>query len=152
TRTAAEAAPSELLDRIYASIRAPQDWPDLFRAIGEAFEADMGLMLAPSLPGAMAVPLFAFGFGMTLISEVYPKYAGRAELPRRAMASGRAPGAFLVDEVMPPAEQSTNPFWQELAIPLRISSGIFTMVRTPEDNNRAVIMNFYRLGERAKYK
>ena len=52
---------------------------------------------------------------------------------------------------MPPAEQATNPFWQELAVPLGVTSGIFTMVRTPDENRRAVIMNFYRVGERPKY-
>ncbi len=151
TASPTEDPPAELLDRIYASIRSPQDWPELFRAIGQHFGADMGLMLSPSIPGVMAVPLFAFGVDMTLISEVYPKYAGRAEFTTRALATGRAPGAFLVDELMPPDEQATNPFWQELAIPLRVTSGIFTMVRTPDENNRSVIMNFYRVGKHAKY-
>ncbi len=143
--------PGELLDRVYASIRSPQDWPDLFRAIGQHFGADMGLMVSPSIPGVMAVPLFAFGLDMTLISEVYPKYAGRAEFTTRALATGRTPGAFLVDELMAPAEQATNAFWQELAVPLDVTSGIFTMVRTPDENGRAVIMNFYRVGKRPKY-
>ena len=143
--------PAELLNRVYASIRSPQDWPELFGAIGAHFGADMGLMLSPSIPGVMAVPLFAFGLDMTLISEVYPKYAGRAEFTRRALATGRTPGAFLVDELMTPAEQATNALWQELAAPLNVTSGIFTMVRTPDENGRPVIMNFYRRGARPKY-
>jgi DNA-binding CsgD family transcriptional regulator len=146
-----ETPPAALLDRIYASIRAPQEWREILPEIGAYLGADIGLMLSPSLPGVGAVPLFAFGLDMTVIADVYPKYAGRAEFTTRALATGRTPGAFLVDELMPPAEQATNPFWQEVAVPLGVTSGIFTMVRTPDENRRAVIMNFYRVGERPKY-
>jgi DNA-binding CsgD family transcriptional regulator len=97
------------------------------------------------------VPLFAFGIDMTVITEIYPKYAGRAEFTTRALATGRTPGCFLLDDLMPPAEQATEPFWQDVMAPLNITSGIFSLLRTPEENRRAVIMNIGRAGDRPKY-
>ena len=84
-----ETPPAALLDRIYASIRAPQEWQEILPAIGAHLGADIGLMLSPSVPGVVAVPLFAFGLDMTAIADVYPKYAGRAEFTTRALATGR---------------------------------------------------------------
>ncbi len=140
-----------LLDRIYSGIRAPATWPEIVRAIGDYLGADIGLMLSPSLPGALAVPLVVYGLDMSVIADAYPKYAGRAEFTNRALATGRVPGAFLVDELMAPEEQATNTFWQEIGVSLGVTSGIFTMLRTPEENRRSVIMNFYRLGERPRF-
>jgi DNA-binding CsgD family transcriptional regulator len=140
-----------LLDRIYAGIRAPETWPDIVRAIGDFLDADMGLMLAPSFGTALPVPLVAYGLDMARIGDAYLKYAGKNEFTTRALATGRAPGAFLVDELMPPEEQASGAYWQDLAVPLGITSGIFAMLRTPDENRRAVIMNFYRVGKRPRF-
>lgn len=140
-----------LLDSIYAGIRAPETWPNIVRAIGEFLDADMGMMLAPSFGGALPVPLVAYGLDMARITDAYLKYAGRSEFTHRALATGRAPGAFLIDELMPREEQATSAFWQDLAIPLGVTSGIFAILRTPDENRRAVIMNFYRVGERPAF-
>jgi DNA-binding CsgD family transcriptional regulator len=140
-----------LLDRIYGAIRAPETWPEIVRAIGEFLGADMGLMLSPGFSGSLPVPLVAYGLDIGRITEAYLKYAGKAEFTKRALATGRAPGAFLVDELMPPNEQASSAYWQDLAIPLGITSGIFAMLRTPDENRRAVIMNFYRVGERPAF-
>lgn len=121
------------------------------RAIGDFLEADMGLMLAPSFGSALPVPLVAYGLDIARITDAYLKYAGKSEFTNRALATGRVPGAFLIDELMPPEEQASGPYWQELAIPLGITSGIFAMLRTPDENRRAVIMNFYRTGERPRF-
>ncbi|MFZ2029931.1 MAG: helix-turn-helix transcriptional regulator [Vitreimonas sp.] len=134
-----------VLDRIYAGIRAPESWPDIVRAIGDFLEADMGLMLAPSFGGVLPVPLVAYGLDIGRITDAYLKYAGKSEFTHRALATGRAPGAFLIEELMPADEQASSAYWQELAIPLGITSGIFAMLRTPDENRRAVIMNFYRV-------
>ncbi|MBS0385256.1 MAG: hypothetical protein JSS00_07895 [Proteobacteria bacterium] len=146
-----DAAGAALLDRIYTAIRAPESWPDIVRAIGDHLGADMGLMLAPSLPNVLPVPLVAYGIDMTLIADVYPKYAGKSEFTHRALATGRAPGAFLIDELMPPEEQATSQYWRELMTPMGITSGIFMLLRTPEENQRPVIMNFYRVGEQRRF-
>jgi DNA-binding CsgD family transcriptional regulator len=140
-----------LLDRIYAGIRAPETWPDIVRTIGDFLGADMGLMLSPSFGGALPVPLVAYGLDMARIADGYLKYAGRNEFTTRALATGKAPGAFLVDELMPPDEQASSAYWQDLAVPLGITSGIFAMLRTPDENRRAVIMNFYRVGKRPHF-
>jgi DNA-binding CsgD family transcriptional regulator len=121
------------------------------RAIGDYLGADMGLMLAPSFPNVLPVPLVAYGVDMTRIADVYPKYAGRSEFTNRALATGRAPGAFLIDELMPPEEQATSQYWREIAVPMGVTSGIFVLLRTPEENQRSVIMNFYRVGERPRF-
>src|SRR5689334_407793 len=112
----ATAQSAELLDRIYAGIRAPETWPAIVRAIGDFLRADMGLMLAPSFAGALAVPLVAFGLDMARVTDAYLKYAGKSEFTHRALATGRTPGAFLIDELMPPEEQASSAYWQELAI------------------------------------
>lgn len=140
-----------LIMAIYETIRAPQTWPDLVRAIGDWMDADCGMMISPTLPGVQAVPLFAYGLDVTPIMAAYPKHAGRAEFTERALATGRAPGAFLLDELMPIAERATNDFWLDMVEPLGMTSGVFGMVRTPDDGIRAVILNYYRKGDRPAF-
>lgn len=140
-----------LIGAIYEAIRSPQTWPDLVRQIGDWMGADCGMMISPTLPGVQAVPLFAYGLDLAPIMAAYPKYAGRAEFTDRALATGRAPGAFLLDELMPVEERPTNDFWRDMVAPLNMTSGVFGMVRTPDDGARAVILNYYRKGERAPF-
>ena len=97
-----------LLDHIYSGIRAPETWPDIVRTIGDFLGADMGLMLSPSFGSALPGPLVAYGLDMARINDGYLKYAGKNEFTTRALATGKAPGAFLVDELMPPDEQASS--------------------------------------------
>ncbi|MBI3439114.1 MAG: helix-turn-helix transcriptional regulator [Proteobacteria bacterium] len=137
---------ADLLDQIYGGIRAPETWPDIVRAVGDSLGADIGIMLAPSFNGALPVPLVAYGLDIARIADAYLKHAGKAEFTHRALATGRVPGAFLLDELMPKEEQASSTFWQDLIVPLGVTSGIFAMLRTPDDNHRTVLMNFYRTG------
>jgi DNA-binding CsgD family transcriptional regulator/PAS domain-containing protein len=140
----ADAGVTQLVDCIYQTIRAPETWAELIQKIGDWLDADCGLMLSPALPGVNAAPLFAYGLDMTPIMAAYPKYAGRAEFTHRALATGRTPGAFLLDELMPPDEQKTNEFWRDMVAPTGLTSGIFAMVRNPDEGDRPVILNYYR--------
>ncbi len=149
--TRSEEEATRIVDGIYAAIRFPQSWPEVVRSIGDWLDADIGMMLSPSMPGVTPVPLVAYGLDLTPILEKFPKHAGRAEFTFRAMATGRVPGAFLVDDLMPPSEQATNAYWQEMVAPLGVISGIFCMARTPNDNARPVIINFYRTAGKAPY-
>lgn len=137
---------------IYETISAPETWSKAVRLIGDWLEADLGMMTSPSLPGSQAVGLFAYGFDLTSILAHYPKHAGKAEFTLRAIATGQTPGAFLLDDLMPVAERAQNEFWQEMVAPLDITSGIFSMVRTPEEGSgRAVILNYYRRNPRPHF-
>ena len=81
---------------------------------------------------------------MSPILDKFPTHAGRAVFTHRALATGRVPGAFLVDELMPPHEQAANAYWQDVIAPLGIVTGVFCMVRTPDDNMRPVLLNYFR--------
>jgi DNA-binding CsgD family transcriptional regulator len=135
---------AEVIDAIYGAIRAPQTWPDVVQRIGAVIDADIGIMLTPTLPGISAVPLVAYGLDMSPILDKFPTHAGRAVFTHRALATGRVPGAFLVDELMPPHEQAANAYWQDVIAPLGIVTGVFCMVRTPDDNMRPVLLNYFR--------
>jgi DNA-binding CsgD family transcriptional regulator len=143
---------ARIVDAIYRAIRLPQAWPDVVRSLGDWLDADIGMMLSPTLPGANAVPLVVYGLDMAPVLEKFPNHAGRTEFTNRALATGRAPGAFLLDELMPVTEQPTNAFWRDIIEPLGIQSGIFTMVRTPNDNLKPVLINFYRRAGKAPYR
>ena len=146
-----EAAPEALVDAIYQTITAPQAWPDLLRQIGDWLEADCGLMMTPAIHGIPPTPLFVYGLDVTPIIENYPRYAGRAEYTHRALATGRVPGAFLVNELLSPAEQATDAFWQDIVAPTGLTSGVYGMVRAPLEGERPMIVCFYRLKTRAAY-
>lgn len=149
--TRSEEVAARLVDGIYAAIRFPQTWPDVVRGIGDWLDADIGMMLSPSLPGVAPVPLVAYGLDLTPVLEKFPKHAGRAEFTVRALATGRVPGAFLIDELMSPAEQATSEYWKDLVAPLGVTSGIFCMLRTPDDSLKPVILNFYRKNGKGPY-
>lgn len=136
--------PSEVITGIYETIRSPELWPRVVEEIGEGLGARCGMMLTPALPGVSAVPLLSYGLDLTPILAAYPRYAGRAEYTNRALATGRCPGAFLVDELMPIEERTGNEFWREVVAPTGLISGVFGMVRLPEENKRPVILNYYR--------
>jgi DNA-binding CsgD family transcriptional regulator len=142
---------AQIIDAIYGAIRAPQTWPDVVRRIGASIDADVGMMLTPTLPGISAVPLVVYGLDMSPVLDKFPTHAGRAVFTHRALATGRVPGAFLVDELMPPAEQATNSYWQDVIAPLGIVTGIFCMVRTPDDKMRPVLLNYYRRAGKPAY-
>lgn len=137
-------ADAALVEAIYATTAAPRGWPGLLQKMGAWMGADCGLMMAPGIAGLPPVPLFCFGLDVAPIIEAYPRHAGRAVFTHRALATGRAPGVFLVDELMPPAEQATSDFWRDMVAPTGLTSGLFCMIRTPDENERPVILNFYR--------
>jgi DNA-binding CsgD family transcriptional regulator len=137
---------------IYETILSPESWNDVVRHIGEWLGADLGMMTSPSLAGSHAVGMFAYGLDLTPVLANYPKHAGRAEFTLRAIATGRTPGAFLLDELMPQGERAQNAFWRDMVAPLGITSGIFSVVRTPDEGSgRAVILNYYRRAQRPDF-
>lgn len=134
---------AQIIDLTYAAIRAPETWPTLIGEICEWLRADMALMSSPALPGCKTVPLVLYKFDMTpVIHEtqllVYP------ELALRAIATERVPGAFLLEELMPADEQKAHPYWLRIMAPLGIAYGIVTVVRTPDDDSRPVVLNLFR--------
>jgi DNA-binding CsgD family transcriptional regulator len=66
------------------------------------------------------------------------------EFTTRALATKQAPGVFLFEELMPASEQATNAYWQTIIRPLDIGSGLLCVARTPEDNQRPVVLSFHR--------
>lgn len=141
-----------LLTAIYATIRAPDTWPELIKRIGDWLGADSGLMLAsPAAQTHFPIPHLTYGMDPTPIMSAFPANIERAPLTQRALATGRAPGCFLLDELMPPEEQRVSPFWQSVLAPLDVTSGILGIVRTPDDNSRPVVISFFRRGERPKF-
>jgi DNA-binding CsgD family transcriptional regulator len=134
---------AQIIDQIYATIRAPDTWTALIGAICDWQDGAMALLSSPALPSAKTVPLVLYKFDMTPVLHetellVYPEFA------LRALATGRTPGVFLCDELMPAEEQRTNPYWLRIMAPLGIGSGMITVVRTPEDDNRPVVLNIFR--------
>ncbi|HWA01332.1 MAG TPA: helix-turn-helix transcriptional regulator [Caulobacterales bacterium] len=137
-----EAAAARLVDRIYAAIRFPQTWSEIVAEIAEWLEADMGMMTSPSLPGLNAVPIVLHRLDLSPVQS--NPLMWRAEFTLRAMATGATPGVFLFDELMPPEEQRGNEYWQTIIRPLNIGSGLLGVVRTADDNQKPVILNYYR--------
>lgn len=133
---------TSLVDRIYGAIRDPQTWAALVRDMGDWLNADMGMMTSPSLPGRDPVPIVLHELDLSPIQDNPLMY--RAELTMRATATGRTPGVFLFDELIPPEEQPTNTWWQGILRPLGIDSGVLTVIRTPENDERPVVLSYYR--------
>lgn len=140
--TKSEIEAASLVDRIYGAIRNPQDWGELVGDIGDWVKADMGMMTSPSLPGRDPVPIVLHRLDLSPIQNNPLMY--RAELTIRAMATGRTPGVFLFEELIPPEEQATNEWWQAVVRPLGIGSGLLTVIRTPENDERPVVLSYYR--------
>lgn len=134
--------PAKLVDRIYGAIRDPRVWNDLVCDIGDWIGADMGMMTSPSLPGHDAVPIVLHRLNLSPIQNTPLMW--RAELTLRAIATGRTPGVFLFDELIPPEEQATNEWWQGVVRPLGIGSGLLTVIRAPESGERPVVLSYYR--------
>ncbi|HVY87045.1 MAG TPA: helix-turn-helix transcriptional regulator [Caulobacterales bacterium] len=139
-RSESEAA--RLVDRIYAAIRDPRIWSDVVPEIAGWLGADMGMMTSPSLPGHEAVPIFLHRMDLSPVQN--NPLMWRAEFTLRAIATGRTPGVFLFDELMQREEQSTNEYWQGVVAPLGIGSGLLGVIRTADDNQKPVILNYYR--------
>lgn len=132
-----------LIDEIYALIKNPPGLQDLVGRVADWRGADMALMTAPPLPGCVAVPLMAHKMDFTPVLG-RPDLLMRPEFTTRAIATGRAPGVFTLDELMPREEQETNEYWQSIIAPLGIGSGILTIARTAHDNMRPVSLNLFR--------
>ncbi|MEZ5956955.1 MAG: hypothetical protein R3C27_07090 [Hyphomonadaceae bacterium] len=132
-----------VIDKIYALIENPSGLQDLLGGVAEWGGADMALLTAPPLPGCAPVPLTAYKLDFTPVFG-RPDLLMRPEFTARAVATGRAPGVFTFDELMPPEEQQTNEYWQGIIAPLGIGSGLVAIVRTPEDNMRPVALNLFR--------
>ncbi|MEQ1818483.1 MAG: hypothetical protein ABL871_07705 [Terricaulis sp.] len=132
-----------LIDEIYALIKDPSGLKDLVERIADCRGADMALFTAPPLPGCAPVPLMTYKMDFTPVLA-RPDLLMRPEFTSRAVATGRAPGVFTLDELMSPQEQETNEYWQSVLAPLGIASGMLALVRTPEDNMRPVSLNLFR--------
>lgn len=132
-----------LIDEIYALIKYPSGLQDLVGRIADWRGADMALLTAPPLPGCTPVPLMAYKMDFTPVLA-RPDLLMRPEFTSRAVATGRAPGVFTFDELMPPQEQAANEYWQGVIAPLDIASGLVAIVRTAADNMRPVALNLFR--------
>lgn len=132
-----------LIDEIYALIKNPAGLQDLVGRIADWRGADMALLTAPPLPGCAPVPLMAYKMDFTPVLA-RPDLLMRPEFTSRAVATGRAPGVFTLEELMPAQEQETNEYWQGIMAPLGITSGMFAIVRTAQDNMRPVCLNLFR--------
>jgi len=132
-----------LIDEIYALIKNPAGLQDLVGRIADWRGADMALLTAPPLPGCAPVPLMAYRMDFTPVLA-RPNLLMRPEFTSRAVATGRAPGVFALNELMPPQEQETNEYWQGIIAPLGITSGMLAIVRTAQDNMRPVSLNLFR--------
>src|SRR6185295_5673813 len=66
------------------------------------------------------------------------------EFTIRALATQQTPGVFLFEDLMPLSERATNEYWQTIIRPLNIGSGILCVARTPEDNQKPVVLSFHR--------
>jgi DNA-binding CsgD family transcriptional regulator len=133
---------SKIIDEIYGSIVAPEAWQSLVGRIADELRADSALLSSPALPGCEPVPLTGYKFDITAVSGepllLYPEFS------LRALAKENAPGSYLFDELMPPEEQVTHPYWNRVIKPLGYGSGVLTVIRTADDNRRPVIMGLYR--------
>lgn len=109
--------------------------------MGDWVDADMGMMTSPSLPGRAPVPIVLHELDLSPIQDTPLMF--RAELTIRAMATGRTPGVFLFDELIPPEEQATNEWWRAVVQPLSIGSGLLTVIRT-ENDERPIVLSYYR--------
>lgn len=141
---------SAITDEIYGAILAPEAWQRLVDRIAEWLGADMGLLTSPPLAGCEAVPLISYKFDMTPVSGepllVHPEFT------LRALARANLPDSYLFDDLMPPDEQATSPYWQRVIVPLGITSGIITVIRTADDNRRPVILSLFRRGSSAPFE
>jgi hypothetical protein len=138
-----------LIDEIYALIKNPSGLQDLVGRVADWRGADMALMTAPPLPGCAPVPLMAYKMDFTPVSR--PDLLMRPEFTTRAIATGRAPGVFTFDELMPREERETNEYWQKVIAPLGIGSGLLAIVRTAKDNMRPVSLNLFRKASSAPF-
>jgi DNA-binding CsgD family transcriptional regulator len=140
---------SAIIDEIYGAILAPEAWQRLVDRIAEWLSADMALLTSPPLPGCEAVPLIAYKFDMTPVAGepllAYPEFT------LRALARANLPDSYLFEDLMPPAEQATNPYWQRVIVPLGITTGIITVIRTADDNRRPVVLSVFRRGASAPF-
>lgn len=141
--TAGAADTSAIIDAIYALIKAPQGLSDLVARIADWIGADMALASSPPLPGCRMVPLSQYRMDFTPVMHETDLIM-RPEWTNRAIATGRAPGVFLLDELMPAHERADNAYWHRLMVPMGIASGIITVVRTAQDHNRPLVLNLFR--------
>jgi DNA-binding CsgD family transcriptional regulator len=144
------ASRSAMIDAIYALIRAPEGLNDLVARIADWLGADMALASSPALPGCRPVPLAPYNMNFGPVMNE-PELLMRPEFTMRATATGRTPGVFLFEELMPAAERAVSPYWQKIIAPLGIASGILTVIRTGEDNSQPLILNLFRRAGRPPF-
>lgn len=134
---------AKLIDAIYEAISLPRTWPDVIGRIAAWLDADMGMMASPPLPGCDPVPLFLYRLDLSPVSHD-PEMVMRPEFSMRAIATGAVPGVFRFEDLMSAKERATNCYWQTIMAPLGIGSGLLCMIRTPDDAQRPVVLNYYR--------
>jgi DNA-binding CsgD family transcriptional regulator len=141
---------SAIIDQIYGAILAPEAWQRLVDRIAEWLSADMGLLSSPALPDCEPVPLIGYKFDLTPVAGepllLYPEFT------LRALARANLPDSYLFEDLMPPDEQPENQYWQRVIVPLNITSGIITVIRTADDNRRPVILSLFRRGSSAPFQ
>ncbi len=131
-----------IVAQIYAAIRSPQTWSEVVSAIAAWLGADMAMMTSTPVPGVASLPIVFHRMDLHKLQG--EPLLSHPEFTLRALATGRAPGVFLFDELMSPAEQQTNRYWQTIVAPLQIGSGLLCVARTPDDNQKPVVFAFYR--------
>jgi DNA-binding CsgD family transcriptional regulator len=130
---------------IYATVRAPALWPSVLADICAYAGADGGLIFRPPMGETAALPLFAHRLDLTPVLDSYPRNSSRAELTTRALAKSRDAHAFLYEELIPPAEQSANEYWRKMIEPLGVKSGIFALIRPPDDGPHTIALSLFRI-------
>lgn len=142
---------ANLIDEVYASIRFPETWPNIIRRLGDWLDADIGMMISPPAGDANAIPLVVYGLDVTKIADKLPANIARAEISTLALATGRAPGAFLLRDLIPQSAQSKSLYWQEVLAPLGVASGVIAMIRTDDDGGKPVVIHYYRFKSKPAY-
>lgn len=136
----------ELLDRIYAAGVEPALWPSVVQNLGDALGASAGLLM---IPASFGVSPFSFAsYGVEIKPEAARYYAsvqGRATLTNRAMALGRAPAVFTLDELVPPERRHLDDFWRRGLEPQGWTDGLAAILRLPaEEDGPPVILNYFK--------
>src|SRR5689334_6851021 len=94
---------TQVVDLIYGAIRNPESWPEVVAAIAGCLNADMAMMTSAPLSNASLPIVF---HQMDLSAVQGRPLLSHPEFTIRALATKRAPGVFLFDELMPVSERA----------------------------------------------
>lgn len=135
-----------LIDDVYAASVDPSRWTGVVESLGRALQAEAGLMMIPASFGATPASFASFGIAFSPeVARYYETIRGKATLTNAAMATGRAPGVFTLDELVPETERSHSDFWRRGLAPLGWTDGLIAVLRLPaEEEGPPVILNYFR--------